>query len=141
MYKMYVECSNMIPFFLFHMIVAVFQSLSHNHFFVTPQTTAHQASLSFSICLCFLKFMSIGSVMLSNQLILYFPLSLWPSIFPSNRIFSNKRSSYRCSINIWWMNKHLKNFIIPIFCTDYSLLWSLLKITFTVLFIWASVIH
>ena len=36
------------------------------------------------------KLMSIESVMPSNHLILYHPLLLWPSIFPSIRVFSNK---------------------------------------------------
>ena len=36
------------------------------------------------------KLMSIESVMPSNHLILYHPLLLWPSIFPSIRFFSNK---------------------------------------------------
>ena len=37
-----------------------------------------------------LKLMSIESVMPSNHLILYCPLLLLPSIFPSNRVFSNE---------------------------------------------------
>ena len=37
-----------------------------------------------------LKFMSVESVMLSNRLILYLPLFLLPSIFPSIRVFSNE---------------------------------------------------
>ena len=37
-----------------------------------------------------LKLMSIESVMPSNHLILYHPLLLQPSIFPSIRVFSNK---------------------------------------------------
>ena len=37
-----------------------------------------------------LKFMFIGSVMLSNHLILCRPLLLLPSIFPSIRVFSNE---------------------------------------------------
>ena len=90
MYKMYVECSNMIPFFLFHMIVAVFQSLSHNHFFVTPQTTAHQASLSFTTFWSMLRLMSIESVMPSKDLVLCHPLLLLSLIFPSLRVFSNE---------------------------------------------------
>ena len=36
--------------------------------------------------------MSIKSVMPSNYLILYFPLFLLPSIIPSIRVFSNKKS-------------------------------------------------
>ena len=37
-----------------------------------------------------LKFMSIESMMLSNHLVLCCPLLLLPSIFPSNRVFSNE---------------------------------------------------
>ena len=43
--------------------------------------------LSFVICWSLLKLMSIESVMPSNHLILYRPLLLLPSIFPSIRIF------------------------------------------------------
>ena len=55
---------------------------------MTPQTTAHWASLSFSITQSLLKFMSSESVMPSNHLILCHPLLLLPSIFPSIRVFS-----------------------------------------------------
>ena len=85
--------------------------------------------------LSFLKFMFIGSVMLPNHLIPYCPLFLWPSSFPSNWIFSNKGSSYRCSIYIWWMNKHFEIFIIPIFCTNYSLLWTLKNYFYSVVYL------
>ena len=61
--------------------------LSHVQLFVTPQTL--QASLSFTISQSLLKFMSVGSVMLSNHLILCHPLLLLPSIFPGNKVFSN----------------------------------------------------
>ena len=44
---------------------------------------------------CFLKFMSIELVMLSNHLILCHPLLLLSSIFPSLRVFS--RDSALCS--------------------------------------------
>ena len=40
--------------------------------------------------LSLLRFMSIESVMLSNHLILCYPLRLLPSVFPSIRIFSNE---------------------------------------------------
>ena len=46
----------------------------------------------FTISWSLLKFMSIGSVVLSNQFILCRPLLLLPSIFPSVRVFSNKSS-------------------------------------------------
>ena len=49
-----------------------------------PWTAAVQASLSFTISLSLLKFMSIESVMLSNHLILCHPLLL-PSAFLSAR--------------------------------------------------------
>ena len=49
-----------------------------------------QASLSFTISWCLLKFKSIESVMLSNHLIFCCPLLLLPSIFPSVRGFSNE---------------------------------------------------
>ena len=48
--------------------------------FATPQTAAHQASLSFTGSRSLLQFMSIESVMLSNHLILCHPLLLLPSI-------------------------------------------------------------
>ena len=52
-------------------------------------TTARQASLSITISWSLLKLTSIKSVMLSNHLILWHPLLLLSSIFPSSRIFSN----------------------------------------------------
>ena len=58
--------------------------------FVTRETVAHQAPLSFTISQSLLKFMSIESVMPSNHLILCHPLLLLPSIFPSIRVFSNE---------------------------------------------------
>ena len=56
----------------------------------TPRTAACQALLSFTISQSLLTFMSIESVMPSNNLILCCPLLLLPSIFPSIRIFSNE---------------------------------------------------
>ena len=58
--------------------------------FVTPQTTARQASLSFTISRSLLKLTSIDSVMPSNHLILCRPLLLLPSLFPGIRVFSNE---------------------------------------------------
>ena len=65
------------------------QLLSRARLFVTPWTTACQASLSITSFRSLLKLMSIESVMLSNHLILCHPLFLLPSIFPSIRVFSN----------------------------------------------------
>ena len=68
----------------------VVQSLSCVWFFVIPWTTAHQASLSFTISMSLLKLMSIESMMPSSHLILCCPLLLLPSIFPSIRVFPNE---------------------------------------------------
>ena len=66
------------------------QSLSHVWLFVTPWIAARQASLSITNSRRLLKLTSIGSVMLSNHLILCRPLFLLPSIFPSIRVFLNE---------------------------------------------------
>ena len=56
----------------------------------TPWTAARQASLSFTNSQNLLKLMSIESVMPSNHLILCHPLLLLPSVFSSDRVFSNE---------------------------------------------------
>ena len=63
------------------------QSLSCVQLFVTPCTTARQASLSITNSRSLLKLMSIESVMPSNHLILCRCLLLLPSVFPSIRVF------------------------------------------------------
>ena len=50
----------------------------------------HQASLSITNSQSLLKLMSIDLVMPSNHLIFWCPLLLPPSIFPSNKVFSNE---------------------------------------------------
>ena len=75
------------------------QSLSRVWLFATPWTTARQASLSISNSRSPPKPMSIESVMPSNHLILYRPLVLLPSIFPSIRVFSNESA-----LHIRWPN-------------------------------------
>ena len=57
---------------------------------VTPQTAAHQASLSFTISRSLLKLMSIELLMSFSHLVLCHPLLLLPSIFPSIRVFSKE---------------------------------------------------
>ena len=74
---------------VYTMAVVVVQSLCWVWLFVTPWTAAHQASLS-TISQSLLKLMSIESMMPSNHLVLCHPLLLLPSIFPSNRVFSNE---------------------------------------------------
>ena len=66
------------------------QSLSRVWLFATPWTVAHQASLSITNYQSLLKLMPIELVMTSNHLILFLPLLLPPSIFPSIRVFSNE---------------------------------------------------
>ena len=58
--------------------------------FVTPWTTARQASLSITNSRSLLKLMSVESVMPSNHFTLCLPLLQLPSIFPSTRVFSSE---------------------------------------------------
>ena len=66
------------------------QLLSCVQLFATPWTAACQASLCFTSSQSLPKFMSTGSVMPSNHLILCHPFLILPSIFPSIRVFSNE---------------------------------------------------
>ena len=68
----------------------VVQLLSPVLLFVIPWTAACQAFLYFTIFQSLLKLMSIESMMPSTHLIFCHPLLLWPSIFPSIRVFSNE---------------------------------------------------
>ena len=62
-----------------------------------PWTAVCQAFLSYTISRSLLRFVFIESVMLSNHLILCFPLILLPSIFPSIRVFSSESAFHiRC---------------------------------------------
>ena len=65
------------------------QSLIFIWFLETLWTTALQASLSITNSQSLLKLISTESVIPSNHLILHLPF-LWPSIFPSIRVFSNE---------------------------------------------------
>ena len=96
--------------------------------FVTPWTAAGQASLSCTLSHSLLKLMSIKSVMPSNHLILCHALLLPPSIFPSDRVFSNESAfcirwpkywSFSFTISLgagenwnlfWWAGSHSVNF-------------------------------
>ena len=86
---MLVETENFVKQCLFLVVVAV-QSLSCVQLSATPWTAACQASLSITNSWSLLRLMSIESVMPSNHLILYHPLLLLPSVFPSIRVFSNE---------------------------------------------------
>ena len=82
--------SDLRPELVISMIGFLFvQSLSHVRLFAVPWTAAHQAYLSFTISQILLRLMSVKSLMLSKHLILYHPL-LFPSVFPSIRVFSNE---------------------------------------------------
>ena len=71
-------------------VYVVVQSPSCVWLTATLWTAARQVSLSFTTSLSLLKVMSIESVMLSNHLILCYSLLLFPSIFPSIRVFSSE---------------------------------------------------
>ena len=98
------------------MLLGLFSSvqlLSHVRLFATPWTEASQASLSITTSQSLLKLMSVESMMPSNHLILYSPLILPHSIFPSIRVFScesalcirwSKYWSFSFSISPW--NEH-----------------------------------
>jgi len=66
------------------------QLLSCIQLFETPWTVAHQAYLSITNSQSMLKFISFESEMPSNHLILFHPLLLLPSIFPTIRVLSNE---------------------------------------------------
>ena len=77
------------------------KSLSYVRLFMTPWTTARQASLSITNSRSLLKLMSIESVMPSKHLILCHPLLLLPSIFPSIRVFSNESALHNRGPKYW----------------------------------------
>ena len=98
-------------------LFVVLQSPSHVWLFVTPWTTAHQASLSFCISQSLLRFIYIGLMTLSNHLFLCHLLLLLPSIFFSIRVFFSEPALFIwwpkysfVSFSISWSLMHLKNF-------------------------------
>ena len=96
---------------LFLISLVVVQSLNRVRLFVTPWTTARQASFSPTISQNLPKFMSIELVMPSNHLIPCCPLLLLLSIFSSIRDFSNKSALHirwpkYCSFSISPSNEY-----------------------------------
>ena len=83
------------------------QSRSRVWFFATPWTAAGQTPLSSTISRSLLKFMSTELVMLSNHVILCWPLLPLPSIFPRIRVFS-----YELALHIRWPKYWSFSFII-----------------------------
>ena len=77
---------------------------------VTPWTAGHQASLSITNSWSSLKLVFIESVMPSNRFILCCSLLLWPSVFPSIRVFSNESvlctrwPKYELQLQHQWMS-------------------------------------
>ena len=67
--------------------VVVVQSLSPVWLFATQWIAPCQASLFFTISWSWLELVSIESMIPCKHLILYSPLLLLPSIFPSTRVF------------------------------------------------------
>ena len=79
------------PFWPTQYLISVqFSSVAQWCLTVTPWTEACQASLFITNSRSLLKLMSIEWEMPSNHLILYCPLFLLPSIFPSIRVFSSE---------------------------------------------------
>jgi len=84
--------------------IFVAQSLGRVRLFVTPWTAARQAPLSTVAPRSLLRLISIEPVMISNHLILYFPLLLLLSIFPSSQVFSNELGLWiRWLKHIYWV--------------------------------------
>ena len=97
----------------------------------TPWIAASQASLSITNSQSLLKLMSIESVMLSNHLILCYHLILLPSIFPSNRVFSNESFIHIKWLKYWSFSVSISpsnqnSELIPLWLTVlYVLCWLL----------------
>ena len=72
------------------MVFSSIHLLSGVHLFAIQWTAAHQDFLYITSSRSLLKLMFIESVMPSNPLILYYPLLLPPSVFPSITVFSNE---------------------------------------------------
>ena len=89
------------------------QLLSCVRLFATAWNAARQASLSITNSRSLLKLMSTESVMPSSHYILYHPLLLLPSVFPSIRVFANESALritwpkyWSFSVNISPSNEH-----------------------------------
>ena len=109
-------------------------SLSRIQLFVTPWTTACQASLSITNSRSPTKPMSIESVMPSNHLIFCCPFLLLLSIFPSIRTFSNESALcirlpkyWSFSFNISPSNEHPGLISFRMDWLDLLAVWGTLK--------------
>ena len=82
-------------------IMCMLSCISHVRLFATPWIAALQASLSITNSWSSLRLRSIESVIPSSHLILWCPLLLLPSIFPSIRVFSNESVLHIRWPNFW----------------------------------------
>ena len=103
----------------------VVQSPSCVRLIATPWTAMQQASLSLTISQSLPKFMSITLVMPSSHLILWCPLLLLSSIFPSIKDFSSESAIHirwpkywSFSFSISPSNKYSGLFFLKIDCFD-----------------------
>ena len=110
------------------------QLLNCVRLFMTPWTTAHQASLSITNSQSLLKLISTGSVMLSNHYILCHLLLLLPSMFPRIKVFSNESALcirwpkyWSFSLNISPSNEHSGLISFRMDCLDLHALQGTLK--------------
>ena len=85
-------------------VIVIVQLPSHVRLLATTWTAAHQASLPLIISWRLSKFMLIASVMPSSHLILWYPLLLLPSKFPSTRDFSNESAVHIIWPKYWSFN-------------------------------------
>ena len=82
-----------------------------------PMDCRHVVPLSFTSSPSLLRFMSVESVMLSNNLILCHSRLLLPSTFPSIRVFSNVWLFTSCGQNIWASASALTPVVLPWYLT------------------------
>ena len=99
----------MLLSFRVHLLATVVQLLIRVQL-CDPWTAARQTSLSFIISRSLLKLMCIESVIPSNHLILCHPLLLWPSMFPSIRVFSNKSALCIRWLKYWSFSLNISPF-------------------------------
>ena len=85
---------NILPGRLWIVQISSVQLLSHVQLLATPWIAACQTSLSITSSWSLLKLMSVELVMPSNHLVLYYPLLLLSSTFPSIRVFCNESASH-----------------------------------------------
>ena len=94
-------CMGLSSSVMYSSTVIVVKLHIHVRCFETPWTAACQASLSLTIFQSLPKFMFIASVIPSSDLILWCPLLLLSSIFPSIRDFSNESAVHNKWSKYW----------------------------------------